>query len=197
MRKRTLLIPSFALMIVVATLLGQGSNTQHRRRPNFSSSLLKIAELSKGGALEGIGGGQIDNSTCPVSGDPAQNIDLSCDDNFSPENETPIAVDPNDPNHLLAGSNDYHLFFKGANLKARVPTGFFVSFDGGVHWIDGQIPEGTGASGGNGDPSPTFNAKFGTLTWHNSMLAVAAGFVAASVWPSPLHAMAARHGGIP
>ena len=125
------------------------------------------------GGLGGVGGGSLPNRTCSVAGNPAANIDLSCDDPISPDNETPIVADPTDPDHLLAGSNDYFITFTGATLQARVPTGFFTSFDGGQHWIDGQIPMGNGASSGNGDPSPAFNAKFHTA--HMAQLSAAQG----------------------
>jgi hypothetical protein len=130
--------------------------------------------LAEMGAFSGgIGGGQIDNSTCTVVGNPAVNIDLSCDNPISPEDETPIVVDPNNPNHLLARSNDYFITFTGSTVHACVPTGFFVSFDGGQTWLDGQIPMGSGGNGGNGDPSPAFNAKFGTA--HMAQLSAGCG----------------------
>src|ERR687887_2271725 len=125
------------------------------------------------GAGGGVGGGSLPKSTCTTSGDPTANIDLSCDDPISPDNETPIVVDPTNPDHLLAGSNDYFITFKGSTLQVRVPTGFFTSFDGGHTWIDGQIPMGNGASAGDGDPSPAFDRKFGTA--HMAQLSAAAG----------------------
>jgi hypothetical protein len=137
--------------------------------PKVSGSLSHLLS----GLAGGVGGGSVTNSTCTSSGDPAANVQLNCDDPRSPDNETPIVVDPLDPNHLLAGSNDYFLSFTGATLQARVPTGFFTSFDGGHTWIDGQIPMGNGASSGNGDPSPAFNAKFHTA--HMAQLSAAQG----------------------
>ena len=131
----------------------------------------QLAQLLGSGG--GVGGGSLSNSTCTASGDPTANIDISCDDPVSPDNETPIVTDPTNPDHLLAGSNDYFLTFKGSIIQARVPTGFFTSFDGGKTWTDGQIPMGNGASGGNGDPSPAFDAKFGTA--HMAQLSAAAG----------------------
>lgn len=154
---RIVIVVIFMLAISVSNGAAAPAPTH---RPNFSSSLLMLEEFAESGA---IGGGQVDNSTCQVTGDPAANIDLSCDDTFSPEDETPIVVDPTNPNHLIAGSNDYHLVFEGATLQVRVPTGFFVSWDGGQTWIDGQIPMGSGGGGGNGDPAPAFNRKFGTI----------------------------------
>jgi hypothetical protein len=61
------------------------------------------------------------------------------------------------PDHLLAGSNDYFLWFEGTAGFAVVPTGFFTSFDGGRTWIDGQVPFGRGNQAG--DPAPAFDAK--------------------------------------
>src|SRR5437763_11345135 len=121
----------------------------------------------------GVGGGSLQNSTCTSTGDPTANIRLNCDSDTSPDNETPIVADPTNPNHLLAGSNDYFLTIKGSEIQERVPTGFFTSFDGGHTWTDGQIPMGNGGRGGNGDPSPAFDAKFGTA--HMAQLSAAFG----------------------
>jgi hypothetical protein len=79
---------------------------------------------------------------------------------FAPDNEIAIAVDPNDPDHLVAGSNDYYYRFNNATgaRQAIVPTGFFTSFDGGANWIDGQVPMRTG--NGAGDPAPAINGAF-------------------------------------
>jgi hypothetical protein len=101
---------------------------------------------------------------CASSGDPAVSVDMSCNDprpygqDWNPDNEIGIAVDPEDPDHLLAGSNDYFYRFNNANGTRHVivPTGFFTSFDGGAHWVDGQIPFSSG--NGAGDPSPGFVA---------------------------------------
>src|SRR2546422_2967896 len=43
---------------------------------------------------------------CRVSGDPSANVLLDCD-GISPNNEPNIAVDPANPNHMGASSNDY------------------------------------------------------------------------------------------
>jgi hypothetical protein len=136
--------------------------------PKVSGSLSHL--LSGPG---GVGGGSLPKTTCTSTGDPASNIKLNCDNPISPDNETPIVTDPTDPNHLLAGSNDYFINLTGSTLQARVPTGFFTSFDGGHTWIDGQIPMGNGASSGNGDPSPAFDAKFHTA--HMAQLSAAQG----------------------
>ncbi len=105
---------------------------------------------------------QIERFRCESSGDPAAAVDISCNtdefgQNFAPDNEIAIAVDPTDPDHMVAGSNDYFYRFNNATgaRQAIVPTGFFTSFDGGGTWIDGQIPMRSG--NGAGDPSPAFD----------------------------------------
>ncbi|HXF51203.1 MAG TPA: sialidase family protein [Dehalococcoidia bacterium] len=107
---------------------------------------------------------EIQRFRCDASGDPAGVVDMSCNvsdlgQDFAPDNEIAIAVDPEDPDHLVAGSNDYFYRFNNATgaRQAIVPTGFFTSFDGGQTWIDGQIPMRSG--NGAGDPSPAFDAK--------------------------------------
>jgi hypothetical protein len=138
--------------------------------PKLSGSLSHLLSNAAGGG--GSGGGSF-NSTCTSTGNPAANVQLNCDDPVNPDNETPVVADPLDPNHLLAGSNDYHLTFTGSTVHGRTPTGFFTSFDGGHTWTDGQIPMGNGASSGNGDPSPAFDSKFHTA--HMAQLSVAQG----------------------
>src|SRR3989440_1238662 len=108
----------------------------------------------------GVGGGSLPKSTCTSTGDPTANVRLNCDSDTSPDNETPITTDPTNPNHLLAGSNDYFITIKGSGTQERVPTGFFTSFDGGQTWTDGQIPMGNGGSGGHGGPPPALHAQF-------------------------------------
>jgi hypothetical protein len=97
-------------------------------------------------------------------------MDISCNDvepyrqDFNPDNELAIAVNPKVPTHLLAGSNDYFYRFNNSTgaRQALVPTGFFTAFDAGASWVDGQIPMRTG--NGAGDPSPAFNARLSGTT---------------------------------
>ena len=143
-----------------------------RDRP-FSTATLKAMKLVPslkefGGGISGAGGQfskeQIEEFRCHTSGDPSAAVDISCNtttygQRWAPDNEIAIAVDPEDPDHLLAGSNDYYYRFNNSTgaRQALVPTGFFTSFDGGQTWLDGQIPMRSG--NGAGDPSPAFDAK--------------------------------------
>jgi hypothetical protein len=149
-----------------------------RDKPNFSSDLFPIKWLPAPEQFDldgGVGqtGGQfskeqIERLRCTSSGDPSAAVDMSCNEtgvepDFNPDNEIAIAVNPEDPNHLVAGSNDYFYRFNNASgaRQALVPTGFFTSFDGGATWTDGQIPMRSG--NGAGDPSPAFDAAHGVV----------------------------------
>jgi hypothetical protein len=50
------------------------------------------------------------------------------------QNETSIAIDPNDPNHLVASYNDYR--------RGDGTCGSSYSLDGGRNWIDSTVPNG-------------------------------------------------------
>ncbi len=111
---------------------------------------------------------QIERFRCRSSGNPAAAVDMSCNttrygQNFAPDNEIAVAVDPTDPDHVVAGSNDYFYRFNNATgaRQAIIATGFFTSFDGGRTWIDGQIPMRSG--NGAGDPAPAFDRKHGVV----------------------------------
>ncbi|MDQ3974058.1 MAG: glycoside hydrolase [Actinomycetota bacterium] len=144
-----------------------------RDKPSSTSTLyVKIGPAPQDKDLDGTGSTgagdpfskqQIERFRCTSAGDPSASVDLSCNtttygQDFAPDNELAIAVDPEDPNHLLAGSNDYFYRFNNATgaRQAIVPTGFFTSFDGGRTWVDGQIPLRSG--NGGGDPAPAFDA---------------------------------------
>lgn len=73
---------------------------------------------------------QIERFRCESSGDPSGVVDISCDttelgQDFAPDNEIAVSVDPEDPDHIVAGSNDYHYRFNNSTgaRQAIVPTG--------------------------------------------------------------------------
>jgi hypothetical protein len=168
MRRSTLLIGLLTALVALLATPGAG-----RDRPFGTSQLYAFkwaplrAELGLKGGITGGGGlstKRIERFRCEAGGDPSASIDISCDSptlgqDWAPDNEIAVAVDPEDPDHVLAGSNDYFYRFNNSTgaRQAVVPTGFFTSFDGGSTWIDGQIPMRSG--NGAGDPSPAFDAK--------------------------------------
>lgn len=144
-----------------------------RDKPNNTATLNAYKLMPRVEELDNVGTGltggqlskvQIERFRCGSSGNPAAVVDMSCNttelgQDFSPDNEITIAVDPENPQHLVAGSNDYYYRFNNSTgaRQAIVPTGFFTSFDGGATWIDGQVPMRSG--NGAGDPAPAFDAK--------------------------------------
>jgi hypothetical protein len=123
-------------------------------------------ELGQPGNGVGPGSQGRQDTFCGPFGEAGRGVfdkDISCDDPFSPDNEMGIAVDPAKPNLLLAGSNDYQLQFVGNTLVEQVPSGFFLSQDGGGTWLNGALPM-KGSLGG-GDPVPGFDAKRNRLVF--------------------------------
>src|SRR5215213_5281177 len=101
--------------------------------------------------------------------------DISCDDPLAPDNELAVAVHPTNANLILAGSNDYQFGLQGNAFILQVPSGFFLSQDGGHSWIDGSLPM-KGSLGG-GDPAPAFDLK------HNQMVFASLSFVCGQFAP--------------
>jgi hypothetical protein len=169
-----------ALLVVIATAAvtaAAANPAAARDRPFGTSDLIAMkwgplpAERDLGGSGNTSTGGRfnvgaIEDFRCQSAGVPTAFVDMSCNttaynQDWNPDNEIAVAVDPTDPNHILAGSNDYFYRFNNSTgaRQAIVPTGFFTSFDGGATWIDGQIPMHTG--NGAGDPSPAFDRRHG------------------------------------
>src|SRR6266571_3216671 len=74
--------------------------------PPISGLRASAADFS--GETPGIG--TIDKATCTDGTDlGGGNIRINCDAIDLPHNEMSIAVDPANPNHIVAGSNDYEL----------------------------------------------------------------------------------------
>ena len=173
-RVNRLLLGSLAIVVLTGTLAGV---SVARDRP-FSTANLVAGKFGPFTAVDG-GTGQTDSSgpfskvqierfRCSSSGNPAISVDMSCNtttygQDWSPDNEIAITVNPRNPNHLVAGSNDYFYRFNNSTgaRQAIVPTGFFTSFDGGKTWTDGQIPMRSG--NGAGDPAPAFDVKHGVV----------------------------------
>jgi hypothetical protein len=163
-------------VVVAAAMLGLAMPAGARDRPFGTADLIamkwgplpELKDVGGGAGNTGAGGqfsvSQIEKFRCTSVGVPTAFVDMSCNttaynQDWNPDNEIAVAVDPTDPNHILAGSNDYFYRFNNSTgaRQAIVPTGFFTSFDGGATWIDGQVPMHTG--NGGGDPSPAFDRK--------------------------------------
>jgi hypothetical protein len=77
-----------------------------------------------------------------------------------------ISVDPTNPNHIVAGSNDLELFFVGRTIVERIIAGYYTSTDGGTTWLNGHIEPGGFTF--NGDPAIAFNRRFGLVHYATS-----------------------------
>jgi hypothetical protein len=132
--RRSLVLASAALL-ALAMFAGTSAG---RDRPFGTTRLIYFQRVPHRPGffnLPGTGGGQfskaqIEAFRCESSGDPSTYVDLSCNatrygQDFAPDNEIAIAADPEDPDHLLAGSNDYFYRFNNATgaRQALVPTG--------------------------------------------------------------------------
>ena len=168
---------ALAAAAFAATILASASSG--RDRPFSTADLIAMKwgpapELKDvGGASGNTGaGGQFSKSAIqkfrctsgPANGSPDTYMDISCNttqynQDWNPDNEIAVAVDPEDPDNIVAGSNDYFYRFNNSTgaRQAIIPTGFFTSTDGGENWVDGQIPMRTG--NGAGDPAPAFDAE--------------------------------------
>ena len=90
---------------------------------------------------------------------PAPNVDQITNDTTvtvgsqagcsSAQNETTIAVNPNNPQNLVAGSNDYRVF--NSREQRNDSSGWaYTSFDGGKTWANIQLPHLTYQTGATG-----------------------------------------------
>ena len=86
----------------------------------------------------------------------AKNVGLDCDDPY-PNNEPDITVDPIDPSHMIASSNDY----------GSCCDQFYTTFDGGHSWKTGNMSNEDAARTGS-DPVTIFDRKH-KVALHSSL----------------------------
>jgi hypothetical protein len=91
--------------------------------------------------------------------DPAPNVDQIVGDTIvttgsqtgcsSAQNETTIAVNPNNPQNIVAGTNDYRVF--NSREQRNDSSGWaYTTFDGGKTWTNVQLPHLTFQTGATG-----------------------------------------------
>ena len=77
---------------------------------------------------------------CSTETSLAANVNTDCEGN-APHNETSIAVNPNNPQHLIGSANDYQILLSpGGTVYETVYSRAHVSMDGGKTWTTYPIP---------------------------------------------------------
>jgi hypothetical protein len=85
-----------------------------------------------------------------ISGDALNNSGFSNFGCTTPQNETTVAVNPMNPDNVIAGANDYRTCCDFTALNDA--SGWaYASFDGGSHWTNVQVPGLTAETGGQGN----------------------------------------------
>lgn len=104
------------------------------------------------------------------------NVLCNQDPTTAAQNEPSIAVNPADPNHIIATANDYRLL-ADPSAEHDVRVGYYVSFDGGNTWPgDGIIDISTiPNASASGDPAIAIhdihNVYFSYITFSRSTIA--------------------------
>jgi hypothetical protein len=107
------------------------------------------------GAVPSVTPRSATGAICSTSGTGA-NVNTDCE-GTAPHNETSIAVDPNDPQHLIGSANDYQLTLSsGGTIFETVYSRAHVTFDGGQTWTTYPVKYSNYTS--TGDPAVAFDA---------------------------------------
>jgi hypothetical protein len=136
------------LVLMLAPTTGRAGDGEGERGMAGKRSAWGVALKSRPGTYS--------NEECTATGNPAANVKLDCDDPF-PNNEPDIEVDPLDPSHMIASSNDY----------GTCCDEYYTTFDGGATWKTGNMSN-LGPPRYGSDPVTVFDVKHGTAL-HTSL----------------------------
>ncbi|HEY2950925.1 MAG TPA: sialidase family protein [Micromonosporaceae bacterium] len=149
--------PTYALALVAALVLIVGTASQVAARPTLPEGGM-ATKRSVDADVAGFDRqhGPFSQLECVVTAGGAPNVRLDCDDPF-PNNEPDIEVNPADPLHMIASSNDY----------GTCCDQFYTTFDGGQTWQTGNMSrENPGVTGS--DPVTVFDRRHGVAI-HSSL----------------------------
>ena len=178
---KKLLVATAGAVLLLSITAGAVANPHQSDRIRLEARLFSQLVPIAPDDMQGVGPGQQGRHAafCAPFGAGGRGVfdkDISCDEQtVSPDNEMAIAVHPTNPNLVLAGSNDYHITFLGNTSNLQIPSGWFLSTDGGGTWTDGALPM-KGSLGG-GDPAPYFDVA------HNQMVFASLSFVCGQFAP--------------
>ncbi len=143
----------YALAIAAAVLITVGQSTMVGARPSLPGGGMAIKRSVDVAGFDKQHGPH-SQLECVATG--SGNVKLDCDDPF-PNNEPDIEVNPADPLHMIASSNDY----------GTCCDEFYTTFDGGQTWNTGNMSrESPGRTGS--DPVTVFDRKHGVAI-HSSL----------------------------
>ena len=95
---------------------------------------------------------------CSTATSAAANVNTDCEEN-GPHNETSIAVNPQNPDNIIGGANDYQLGLNpGGHVSETLLSRAHVSFDGGQTWTEYPLNSNSTYQA-SGDPSVAFDAQ--------------------------------------
>jgi hypothetical protein len=133
-------------------------------------------DLVDAGAEFGVGNGLVPKRSCSIDtltqpAEYAGNMLVDCDGEV-PHNETTIAVNPLNSDHVVAAYHSIQVHSRGATQIARMAGTISVTFDGGNSWQEVVPPIRPYQS--NGDPALAFDASgrlyFATVATHHGPL---------------------------
>lgn len=129
-------------LLVVAAALGPGAVAADRdpiegnRAP--MSGFYDLISLAAEHGAPGIA--HLDEETCTFASATqpavfAGNLLLNCDD-LGIRNETTVAINPLDPDNVVAGSHRYRLTVVGATVLVHIVSASYAAADGGATWTN-------------------------------------------------------------
>src|SRR4051794_15911650 len=142
-----LLLLASTLVLVVGTATASGDE------PKPDAGMAGKRSVAPGHKARGAGTSYA--FECNVTSS-APNVNLDCDDPF-PNNEPDVVVDPANPKHMIASSNDY----------GSCCDQFYTTFDGGHMWVTGNMSIEDAKRTGS-DPVTAIDRKTGTAL-HSSL----------------------------
>ncbi len=113
--------------------------------PAAAAGLCRSAPVNLPGAYAPLAASEVD----AIVGDPVNNSGFSNFGCTTPQNETSIAVNPQNANNLVAGANDYRVCCDFTGLNDGTGWAYY-SFDGGKTWGNVQVPALTAETGSSG-----------------------------------------------
>ena len=163
----TALIAGAAVFVVVATAGATSSSTSSAHKWKFDPTInapwaleddqqeldspVSAAGLCRSTPFNTTGAyGPLGTNVDAIVGDATNNSGFSNFGCTTPQNETTIAVNPINPNNLIAGANDYRVCCDFTGLNDGTGWAYY-SLDGGATWGNVQLPGLTAGTGGSGN----------------------------------------------